>query len=161
MTNKKIIVCSICGTKWEEKEYKKYFKNKIGCCTWTCECSDTETICYKHLEEECTRYGKEKVFNISCDQESATENSKIGDFSNKKITIGDLTKLYKEQFYSIELRNNLTGEILKPLKYDYETDLLTIEGFRFYLDDKNVSTLMIAIDKKQYQQLFNQIKEME
>lgn len=162
---KNIKTCSICGTKISRERIAELKNCLYSCCLITCNCSDTETICYKHLEEEYKKYGKQKLFGISCDQELVIDIDESLDnelsTSNKKITIGDLTKLYNEEFYSIELRDNLTGKILKPLKYDHETDLLTIEGFRFYIDDKNVSTLMIAVDKKQHQELFNQIKEID
>ncbi len=75
------------------------------------------------------------------------------------MTIKDLTDLYDEKFYAIELISDETLETLEPFKSDLDSNKLQVLAFSTDFDDKeNVKVLKIVVDCKQYIELKNWLK---
>ncbi len=73
-----------------------------------------------------------------------------------KITVYDLTNLFKEKFYSIQYIDFETGEQLEPFDFSNVNDLLIVKGFKVYFDEfESITNLLIGVDKKQYISLKN------
>lgn len=75
------------------------------------------------------------------------------------MTIKNLTDLYDEKFYAIELISDKTLETLEPFKSDLDSNKLQVLAFSTDFDDKeNVKVLKIVVDCKQYIELKNWLK---
>lgn len=75
------------------------------------------------------------------------------------MTIKDLTDLYDEKFYAIELISDETLETLEPFKSDLDSNKLQLLAFSTDFDDKeNVKVLKIVVNYKQYIELKNWLK---
>lgn len=75
------------------------------------------------------------------------------------MTIKNLTDLYDEKFYAIELISDETLETLEPFKSDLDSNKLQVLAFSTDFDDKeNVKVLKIVVDCKQYIELKNWLK---
>lgn len=75
------------------------------------------------------------------------------------MTIKNLTDLYDEKFYAIELISDETLETLEPFKSDLDSNKLQVLAFSTDFDDKeNVKVLKIVVNYKQYIELKNWLK---
>lgn len=75
------------------------------------------------------------------------------------MTIKELTELYGEEFFALELISSETLETLKPFKSELDSNKLKVLEFITNFDNKEkVKVLKIVVDYKEYFELKNWIE---
>ena len=76
------------------------------------------------------------------------------------MKIRELTNVYSEEIYAIELISNIDLKTLDPFKWSEDTNKLEVIGFKVvFNEEEKINIIEIMVDLKEYEELKNWIKK--